>query len=98
MALAALADPTLRGAETGGWSRILDDADEIAQEFASDTEEAEDRLVVRLDLPLTPDDVMRVRLLRATFSKRGRGQERPITAVQVREALFQNQTVLGFKR
>ena len=98
MALAALADPTLRGAETGGWSRILDDADEIAQEFAPDTEEAEDRLVVRLDLPLTPDDVMRVRLLRSTFSKRGRGPERAITAVQVREALFQNPTVLGFKR
>ena len=98
LALAALADPTLRGAESAGWGRILDDAEEVAQEFLTGNDEAEDRLVIRLDLPLTPDDVMRVRLLRSTFSKRGRGTERPIAGVQVREALFQNPNVLGFKR
>ncbi len=98
LALAALADLTLRGAESAGWGRILDDAEEVAQEFVTTSDEAEDRLVIRVDLPLTPDDVMRVRLLRSTFSKRGRGAERPITGAQVREALFQNPTVLGFKR
>jgi non-specific serine/threonine protein kinase len=98
LALAGLADLTLRGAESAGWGRILDDAEEVAQEFATGSDEAEDRLVIRLDLPLTPDDVMRVRLLRSTFSKRGRGAERAITGAQVREALFQNPTVLGFKR
>ncbi|MCC6625362.1 MAG: SNF2 helicase associated domain-containing protein, partial [Deltaproteobacteria bacterium] len=98
LALAALADPTLRGAESAGWGRILDDAEEVAQEFQATPDEAEDRLVVRLDLPLTPDDVMRVRLTRSTFTKRGRGAERPIAAAQVREALFQNPTALGFKR
>src|SRR5690606_14170155 len=76
----------------------LDDAEEVAQEFQVQNDEAEDRLVIRLDLPLTPDDVMRVRLLRSTFSKRGRGQERPIAGQQVREALFQNPNALGFKR
>ncbi|MFO0749923.1 MAG: SNF2-related protein [Myxococcota bacterium] len=98
LALAALADPTLRGAESAGWGRILDDAEEVAQEFVTAPDEAEDRLVVRVDLPLTPDDVMRVRLTRSTFTKRGRGQERPIVAAQVREALFQNPNALGFKR
>ncbi len=98
LALAALADPTLRGAESAGWGRILDDAEEVAQEFVTGNDEAEDRLVIRLDLPLTPDDVMRVRLLRSTFSKRGRGAERAIAGVQVREALFQNPNALGFKR
>lgn len=98
LALAALADPTLRGAESAGWGRILDDAEEVAQEFHAANEEAEDRLVIRLDLPLTPDDVMRVRLFRSTFSKRGRGPERPIAGQQVRDALFQNPTVLGLKR
>ena len=98
LALAALADPTLRGAESAGWGRILDDAEEVSQEFQSGNDEAEDRLVIRLELPLTPDDVMGVRLFRSTFSKRGRGAERPIAGAQVRDALFQNPTSLGFKR
>jgi superfamily II DNA or RNA helicase len=98
LALAALADPTLRGAETGGWGRILDDAEEVCQEYATSQDDAEDRLVVRLDLPLTPEDVMRVRLYRATFSKRGRGQERPIPGNVLRDALFNNPSALGFKR
>jgi superfamily II DNA or RNA helicase len=98
MALAALADPTLRGAETGGWGRILDDAEEVCQEYATGSDDAEDRLVVRLDLPLTPEDVMRVRLFRSTFTKRGRGQERPIAGAQLRDALFNNPSALGFKR
>jgi len=98
MALAALADPTLRGAETGGWGRILDDAEEVCQEYAVEGDDAEDRLVVRIDLPLTPEDVLRVRLFRSTFSKRGRGAERPISGAQLRDALFNNPAALGFKR
>lgn len=98
LALAALADPTLRGAETGGWGRILDDAEEVCQEYATGSDDAEDRLVVRLDLPLTPEDVMRVRLYRSTFTKRGRGQERAIAGAQLRDALFNNPSALGFKR
>lgn len=98
LALVALSVPTLRGAESAGWGRILDEAEEIVQEYATTGEEAEDRLVIRLILPLRPDDVMRVRLLRSTFSKRGRGAERPINASLVREALYQNPQVLGFKR
>ena len=98
MALAALADPTLRGAETGGWGRILDDAEEVCQEYGVVNEDAEDRLVVRVELPLTPEDVMRVRLFRSTFTKRGRGAERPITGAQLKDALFHNPNALGFKR
>ncbi len=98
MALAALADPTLRGAETGGWGRILDDAEEVCQEYGVVNEDAEDRLVVRVELPLTPEDVMRVRLFRSTFTKRGRGTERPIAGAQLKDALFHNPNALGFKR
>lgn len=98
LALAALADLTLRGAESAGWGRIIDDAEEVAQEFQTGTDEAEDRLVIRIDLPLTPDDVMHVRLLRSTFSKRGRGAERAIAGAQLKDALFTNPTALGFKR
>lgn len=46
LALAALADPTLRGAESAGWGCILDDAEEVAQEYEAGNDEAEDRLVI----------------------------------------------------
>ncbi|MFT7580633.1 MAG: non-specific serine/threonine protein kinase, partial [Myxococcota bacterium] len=97
VALAALADPTLRAAESAGWGRILDDAEEVAAEFAG-VDEAEDRLVVRLDLPLTPDDVLRARIFRSRFSKRGRGTERPIPAWQLKDALLNDAAALGLNR
>lgn len=97
MALAAHADPTLRQAESAGWGRILDEAEEVAAEYAG-VEEAEDRLVVRLDLPLNPDDVLTARLLRTRFTKRGRGQERVLSAPVLREALTKDTDTLGLKR
>ena len=97
IALAAHADPTLRAAESAGWGRILDEAEEIAAEYAG-SEEAEDRLVVRLDLPLNPDDVMTARLFRTRFTKRGRGAERVIPAAVLRDALLKDPDALGFKR
>ncbi|MCB9728702.1 MAG: SNF2 helicase associated domain-containing protein [Deltaproteobacteria bacterium] len=96
VALAALADPTLRSAESAGWGRILDDAEEVAQEFAGE-EEAEERLVVRLGLPLNPDDSVRVRFFKARFGKKGRAQEKPIPAETVRAALATENDILGLK-
>ena len=97
VALAALADPTLRSAESAGWGRILDEAEDVASEFVGE-EEAEDKLVVRLGLPLTPDDAVRVRFLRARSGRRGKTGERPIAADQAREALFTDPDVLALKR
>lgn len=86
LALVALSDPTLRSAESAGWGRLLDEAEDVFQEYAG-ADDAEERLVVRLDLPLTPDDVLRARFFRTRFTKRGRGVERPITAMQLKRAL-----------
>jgi len=97
MALAAHADPTLRQAESAGWGRILDEAEEVAAEYAG-VEETEDRLVVRLDLPLNPDDVLTARLFRARFSKRGRGGERVLTGQLLRDALTKDPEALGLRR
>ena len=97
VALAALADPTLRGAESAGWGRILDDAEDVATEFAGE-DEAEDRLVVRLGLPLTPDDAVSVRYYKAGFTKRGRGAERPIPVSVLKDSLFKDADVLGLRR
>ncbi|MDP6943717.1 MAG: SNF2-related protein, partial [Myxococcota bacterium] len=97
MALAALADPTLRGAESAGWGRILDDAEDVAQEFAGE-DEAEDRLVVRLGLPLTPDDAVSVRFYKAGVTKRGRGPERPVPTSVIKDSLFKDADVLGLRR
>ena len=97
VALAALADPTLRSAESAGWGRILDDAEDVASEFVGE-EDSEDKLVVRLALPHTPDDSVRVRFVRARAARKGRSGERPISATQVREALFQDPESLGLRR
>lgn len=97
VALAALADPTLRGAESAGWGRILDDAEDVASEFASEGE-AEDRLVVRLGLPLTPDDAVSVRYYKAGFTKRGRGAERLVPISVLKDSLFKDADVLGLRR
>ncbi|MGM0578447.1 MAG: DEAD/DEAH box helicase [Myxococcota bacterium] len=97
MALAALADPTLRSAESAGWGRILDDAEDVASEFAGE-DETQGRLIVRLGLPLNPDDSVRVRFIKARYGKRGRGAERPYTAEQAKEALFKEPDVLGLSR
>ncbi len=97
LALAALADPTLRSAESAGWGRILDEAEDVAAEFAG-AEEPEDRLVVRLDLPLTPDDVLKARFSKARFTKRGRGSERPVPAWQLRAALAGETDTLALRR
>lgn len=98
LALAAHADPTLRQAESAGWGRILDDAEEVAAEYDTGAEEAEDRLVVRLDLPLNPDDVLTARLFRSRFTKRGRGAERLISPANLRDALLKDPDLLGFRR
>ncbi len=97
LALAALADPTLRQAESAGWGRILDEAEEIAAEVTG-VDEAEDRLVVRLDLPMTPDDLLAARALRSRFTKRGRGAERPLLAAQLRRALIEEPGSLNLRR
>jgi non-specific serine/threonine protein kinase len=86
LALAALADPTLRLAESAGWGGLLDQAEEVAREFTSSSEQ-EERLVVRLWLPMTPDDAPRVRLFKVRYSKKGRGAERPIQHWQLKAAL-----------
>ncbi len=97
VALAALADPTLRSAESAGWGRILDDAEEVAQEFEGE-EEADERLVVRLGLPLNPDDSVRVRLFKARIGKKGRAQEKPILAETIRAAMSAENDLLGLKQ
>ncbi len=97
VALAALADPTLRSAESAGWGRILDEAEEVAAEFKG-AGEAEDRLVVRLDLPLTLQDQTRIRLYKARFKRSGKGAERPIPAWQLKSALDRDAEELGLAR
>jgi non-specific serine/threonine protein kinase len=97
LALTALADPTLRQAESAGWGRLLDEACEVYQEYAG-ASESEERLVARLWLPLTPDDALRVRLFKSRFSKRGRGAERPIPTFELRAALSGDADALGLKR
>ncbi|MCA9513661.1 MAG: SNF2 helicase associated domain-containing protein, partial [Myxococcales bacterium] len=97
LTLAALADPTLRQAESAGWGRILDEAEEVAAEYAG-VEDAEERLVVRVDLPLNPDDVLTARLYKARQGKRGKSSEKPITAAQLKDALSAENDVLGLKR
>ena len=96
VSLAALADPTLRSAESAGWGRILDEAEDVAAEFEGE-EAAEERLVVRLGLPLNPDDSVRVRLFRTHQGRKGRNQERAITADMVRGALYEGDR-LGLER
>ena len=86
LALAALADPTLRLAESAGWGGLLDQAEEVAREFTSNGEQ-EERLVVRLWLPMTPDDAPRVRLFKVRYGKKGRGAERPLQHWQLKAAL-----------
>jgi len=97
LALAALADPTLRQAESAGWGRILDEAEEVAAEYAG-VDDAEDRLVVRLDLPLNPDDVLTARLFRTRFGKRGRSTERALLASALRDSLHGDAEPLGIRR
>jgi len=86
VALTALADPTLRSAESAGWGRLLDEAVEVVNEFAG-AEDTEDRVVVRLWLPLTPDDQLRARFFRVRHTRRGRTKEIPFTHDQLRAAL-----------
>ena len=96
LALTALADPTLRSAESAGWGRILDHAADVASEFG-DVSDNHDRLAVRLGLPLNPDDAVRVRLFKCRLDD---GMEiiRAFSADEVRRALFEDSDVLGLKR
>lgn len=86
LALTALADPTLRSAESAGWGRLLDEAEEVVSEF-SGAEDIEDRVVVRLWLPLTPDDQLRVRFFRIRHTKRGPSKPRVFPGDELRAAL-----------
>lgn len=86
LALAAMADPTLRMAESAGWGGLLDQAEEVAREFSGASEQ-EERLVVRLWLPVTPDAGMRVRFYKVRFSKKGRGAERILALWQLKASL-----------
>jgi superfamily II DNA or RNA helicase len=96
-ALSALADPTLRSAESAGWGRILDHAEEVASEFAGD-DGLNERLVVRLDLPLTPDDSVRVRLIKRTTNKKGEINNIALGADEIRRALHEEPESLGLSR
>ena len=97
IALVALADPTLRSAESAGWGRILDEAEDVAEEHAQ-LIEGDERLIVRLNLPLNPDDVLRARLYRCRTGKRGRQAEKVIPVAALRAALGNDLEGLGFRR
>ncbi|MEC9071740.1 MAG: SNF2 helicase associated domain-containing protein, partial [Myxococcota bacterium] len=96
LALTALADPTLRSAESAGWGRILDHAADVASEFG-DVSDNNDRLAVRLGLPLNPDDAVRVRLFKCRVES-GLEMVRAFSADEVKRALFEDSDVLGLKR
>lgn len=97
VALSALADPTLRSAESAGWGRILDHAEEVSSEFTGD-DSLDERLVVRLDLPLTPDDAIRVRLIKRTTNKKGEVNHIALAADSLKRALHEDPESLGLTR
>ncbi len=87
VALAALADPTLRAAESAGWGRILDDGEDVLETTAGASTTEAEKLSVRLDLPSSPDAPLRVRLYRSRKGKRGWSSPHPIPHAELRRAL-----------